>query len=188
MRATLTATVAMLIVGCATSIGDGATDTGEGSVDSKVAHQTAEPKKIVGSLSSDSARYDKSWCRPAIDDLLAAGLEAADDGVGSEMTGQPIYLVDACFWSGASIFLGRQPARDNLDHHRTEDEMIGPWRDVPGLGEQALRSVGVGWVFWIRDGHEYAVGTTGDYCYKHTDCKAELVDAAMLIDQHRTGG
>jgi hypothetical protein len=45
--------------------------------------------------------------------------------------------------------------------------MIGPWKDLPGLGETAITSTGVGWVFWIRDGNEYAIGADGDYCYKH---------------------
>jgi hypothetical protein len=190
MRGALAATAAMavLAVGCATSSGGDAGVPGDGSVVTAVTQATLESNATVGALSGDTAAYDTSWCHPAIADLLAAGLDAVNDGVGSEMTGQPIYLVDACFWSDASIFLGRQPAGDNLDHHRTEDEMIGPWKELPGLGEQALRSVDVGWVFWIRDEHEYAIGTTGDYCYKHADCKAELVDAAKLIDQHLTGG
>ena len=163
----------ILIVGC------GATGTAGNTTVPDESNATEDAR------SADSS--GPSWCRPAIDDLVSAGLVAVDDGVGSALTGQPTYLVDACYWSEASIFLGRQPSRGNVDYHESEDNAIGPWRRVPAVGEQAVRSVGVGWVFWIRDGHEYVIGTGGYYCFKHKDCKAELVDAARLVDQRLTG-
>jgi hypothetical protein len=175
--------LALITVGCG-----GRSNTGV--IASPASEATVVSSAIAGPSSSggSSGGLNPSWCRAAIDDLIAAGLEAVDDGVGSQRTGQPAYAVDACYWSATALFVGRQLSQGSLDYHRTEDEMIGPWKDLPGLGESALVSVGVGWVFWIRDGREYAIGADGDYCYKHKECKSELSAAAKLIDQRLAGG
>ena len=180
-------TLTMITVACG-----GETNAGVSASQAPASETTVLSSAIVGSSSSggtdDSSGLNPSWCRSAIEDLIAAGLEAVDDGVGSQRTGQPAYAVDACYWSSTALFVGRQVSQGSLDYHRTEDEAIGPWKDLPGLGEAAVVSAGVGWVFWIRDGREYAIGADGEYCFKHKECKLELRAAAKLIDQRLARG
>ena len=181
-------TLAIITVGCGGDSNAGVTASPATAVEATVVSSAIAGPSSSGRSDNGSGGLNRSWCRPAMDDMIAAGLEAVDDGVGSQRTGQPAYTVDACYRSAAALFVGRQLSPGSLDYHRTEDEMIGPWKDLPGLGEAALVSVGVGWVFWIRDGREYAIGADGDYCYKHKECKSELSAAAKLIDRRLAGG
>lgn len=129
----------------------------------------------VDSVSANGGAQYPSWCRPMIDDLKSARLDPVDDGIGTGSSGQPAYQLDACYWSGGNLFVGRQ------------DGTIGPWKKLAGVGDQALASAHVAWVFWIRNDHEYVVGASGDYCHEHDDCRAQIARAAQLID-HRLAG
>jgi hypothetical protein len=181
-------TLTIVAIGCGGDTNAGVTASQAPGSEATVLSSAIPEPSSNGDSDDGSHQPNPSWCRPAIDDLIAAGLEAVDDGVRSQLTGQPAYAVDACYWSAAGLFVGRQLSRGSLDYHRSEDEMIGPWKDLPGLGEGALASTDVGWVFWIRDGNEYAIGSDGRYCFRHKQCKPELIAAAKLIDQRLASG